>query len=200
MSNIVRIRGVDYPSQAAAARTLGVSYTHVCRALDRGDADSIGISRFKSVTIKGVEYPTASAAARALGVTPGTVVKAVQRGTTGNIGVRAFAPRTRYVDQPVTIRGVEFSTVAEASAHFGVLPSTIFQARQMGKLDRIGRVRKVANRKPMVVFGVEYSSRSAVAKHFGVCLGSLRFAIERDDVETFLKTRATKGLTPCQRQ
>lgn len=41
----VKIRGVLYPSQAAAARALGVKQTNISKALDAGTIDNIGLGR-----------------------------------------------------------------------------------------------------------------------------------------------------------
>ncbi len=89
MTNPVRIRGVDYPSQAAAARALGVTRNTVNCALERGDIDSIGLWVVPKtpVTIRGVEYESASAAARALNLSPSTIFAAINRGTLDNAGL-----------------------------------------------------------------------------------------------------------------
>ena len=80
----VRVRGVVYPSQRAAARALGVSEKTVRTALDAGRADMIGITGNgrpgKPCTYRGVEYPSLTAAAIACGVSDKTVANDIRRG------------------------------------------------------------------------------------------------------------------------
>lgn len=81
------IRGVLYESMSDAARKLGVSYSAIWNAAERGALDSVGMSR-RSVNVRGNCYPSISAAARALGVAYSTVRDALERGTQDNIGSR----------------------------------------------------------------------------------------------------------------
>lgn len=83
--NPVRIRGVDYPSQAAAARALGVSVSTIGMALAVGRPDAAGLgSGFgggrpgKPCWYRGVRYPSRTAAARACGVSVAAVSKTVR--------------------------------------------------------------------------------------------------------------------------
>lgn len=75
----VRIRGVIYPSQRAAAKALGVSPASVNNALERGAEDSIGLGRqnnnARPVTIDGVTYRSRAEAARRLGISKHEVRK-----------------------------------------------------------------------------------------------------------------------------
>ena len=80
----VRVRGVVYPSQRAAATALGVAEKTVRNALDAGRADMIGITGNgrpgKPCTYRGVEYPSLTAAAIACGVSDKTVANDIRRG------------------------------------------------------------------------------------------------------------------------
>ena len=68
----VKIRGVVYPTQRAAAKALGVSPQTVHHALERGTEDNIGLGRqnnnARPVTIDGVTYRSRAEAARRLGI------------------------------------------------------------------------------------------------------------------------------------
>lgn len=82
--NPVRIRGVDYHSQAAAARALGVATSAISIALDEGRIDTVGL-RLKSggrpgrpCWYRGKRYPSRTAAANACGVSVAAVSKAVK--------------------------------------------------------------------------------------------------------------------------
>lgn len=73
MTNIVRINGVIYPSQKAAALALGVHWTTIGRALERGSEDAVGPTATpgrtpKPVVINGVTYASQKEAAAAEGV------------------------------------------------------------------------------------------------------------------------------------
>lgn len=88
----VTIRGVDYPSQLAAAKALGISVSAICNAKKRGRLDTVGLNPKKTepspVFIRGVTYPSQYAAAKALGVSPTTIWNALERGSLENAGKR----------------------------------------------------------------------------------------------------------------
>ena len=73
----VRVRGVVYPSQRAAATALGVAEKTVRNALDAGTIDLVGLlvagRPGKPCTYRGAEYPSMTAAAVACGVSEKTV-------------------------------------------------------------------------------------------------------------------------------
>lgn len=81
----VRIRGVVYPSIAAAARETGVCRATIERALDDGRIDEIGITlrkvgrRCKPCVYRGQSYPSVTAAAAAHGVSKASVSQANKR-------------------------------------------------------------------------------------------------------------------------
>lgn len=93
MTKPVTIRGITYPSQAAAAKVLGVAKATVCAAAKRGTLDKVGLglsqpgcepAYTRPTTVAGVTYPSRKAAAEPLGVTMGqlsgymTVVKVLE--------------------------------------------------------------------------------------------------------------------------
>lgn len=81
----VRIRGVVYPSMAAAARAFGLSITPIQSALDSGRIDEIGIVFRKGgrprapCLYRGKAYPSVTDAARSCGVSKSAVSKANKR-------------------------------------------------------------------------------------------------------------------------
>lgn len=82
--NAVIIRGTLYPSQAAAARAMGVHPVTIMKALDEGRIDLIGVVRLggqrpKPCVYRGKEYPSRKAAAEACGVRIQAVSMAVLR-------------------------------------------------------------------------------------------------------------------------
>lgn len=194
MTNLVRIRGVDYPSQKAAAEALGVVPMTITRALDLGTIDRVGLRQTKiPVTIRGVDYPSMAAAARALGVRLRTIENARRRDTLNNVGLSKAAAATR-PSSPVTIRGVTYASVAAAAAEFNMYPLSITTAIARGTLDQVGVAREILNAKPMTVFGRSFVSRSACARFYGVCAPSLRLAIRQNRVESFLRDNATENI------
>lgn len=68
----VTVRGVSYPSQAAAAEALGVAPSAIYGALERGTLDSVGLGRARHnlvpMQIGETVYPSAVEASRATGV------------------------------------------------------------------------------------------------------------------------------------
>lgn len=64
----------------------------------------------------------------------------------------------------IEIRGVRYGSVAEAARAHGVHVRTIYNARQTGTLDNVGRGRK----KPITIRGVRYESRTAAAAALGM--------------------------------
>jgi hypothetical protein len=75
------IRGVEYPSMAAAARALGVNRVAVWQAAERGTLNRVGFGDKVPVIIDGITYPSLSEAARALGITHQSVSSRVRWGT-----------------------------------------------------------------------------------------------------------------------
>ena len=62
----IRVRGVDYPSVTAAALALGVAKSAVCRSLELGTLDRLGLSK-QETTLISVTVPVDKAdAIRAL--------------------------------------------------------------------------------------------------------------------------------------
>ena len=72
MSVKVTIRGVDYPSQRAAAEALGVSHQAIAKARMLGTLDRVGTGagRFSEPYLG---YPSKGAAAEALGVSKSAI-------------------------------------------------------------------------------------------------------------------------------
>lgn len=81
----VRIRGVTYPSQRAAARALGVSERAIRNALDAGRVDQVGLHPKRGgapgipCVYRGQEFPSRIAAAIAFDVSSKAVYRAVER-------------------------------------------------------------------------------------------------------------------------
>lgn len=81
----VRIRGVIYLSQRAAARALGVTESGLRRALEMGCVDEVGLGIRKGgrpgkpCFYRGKRYASISAAALACGVSRAAVCKAQQK-------------------------------------------------------------------------------------------------------------------------
>lgn len=70
LTNPVRIRGVNYPSQTTAAKALKVSPKTILRSLNNGTIDHVGLRKKNpiGVTIHGTCYRSNLAAANVLGV------------------------------------------------------------------------------------------------------------------------------------
>ncbi len=75
------VRGVLYRSIAEAARQIGVSFSTLNSALDRGTQDKCGLSKRGYGLLDGVAYPSKAAAARALGISPQALDQRLGRGT-----------------------------------------------------------------------------------------------------------------------
>ena len=75
----VRIRGVTYPSQKAAADALGLHPQTITNALNRGYIDQVGLRRGgnpgKPCFYRGKSYPSRQAAATAWGVSRAFISK-----------------------------------------------------------------------------------------------------------------------------
>lgn len=83
----------------------------------------------------GKKYPSRQAFADAHGITVMTVIRHLNLyGNLNNIGEikRGYAP------EPITIRGVEYPSIQEASEKLGVGTMTIYSARKRGTLDKVG--------------------------------------------------------------
>lgn len=113
----VYIRGVVYPSQAAAARTLGVSASAIWRRLENGTLDDIGLAQVrKPVTLNGVEYSSMTAASKATGRSMRSIRKAMRKGRTTIH--KDYGRRTK-------VDGVEFPSIGLAASSIGVHRATL---------------------------------------------------------------------------
>lgn len=87
----ITIRGVTYPSRAAAAQVLGIQVEGLYDAIRRGTVQNAGLGQGKAkcipITIRGVTYPSYAEAARALGVSPSSVQQAVKYGYEQRVGL-----------------------------------------------------------------------------------------------------------------
>jgi hypothetical protein len=84
----VRIRGVLFPSQRAAAKFFNVSPTAIHQRLENGTLDGLvpggkGGRPPRPCVINGVRYETTQAAAKALGIPEGTIRRNLSRGNKG---------------------------------------------------------------------------------------------------------------------
>ena len=89
----ITIRGVEYPSQAAAGKALGISHNRVYKAALAGRKESLGlglpgcVKATVPVTIRGVSYPSLHAAAKALGIAQSNLSRMRRNGTLDNAGL-----------------------------------------------------------------------------------------------------------------
>ena len=144
-SKPVTIRGVEYPSHAAAARELRVSVATIQKHRAEGRLDEVGLGpqwhtgashhNAVEITIRGKTYPTIADAAADLGVTEGAIRVAKRKGTLDGVGLQK-ARRRR--SAPVTIRGVEHPSPAAAAKALGVDVNEIYRLEKTGRLDEIG--------------------------------------------------------------
>jgi molybdenum-dependent DNA-binding transcriptional regulator ModE len=74
----ITIRGVEYPSRAAAARALGITYESLRRAMQEDRLDTVGLkprgkNHGRRVRVDGKRYPSIWAASKATGIPYGTL-------------------------------------------------------------------------------------------------------------------------------
>ena len=86
----------------------------------------------------------------------------------------------RRVSKPVTIRGVRYSSIGEASRTLDVSHTNITKAMERGTLDFVG-LRAPHNRKPVIVDGVWYASLLRGSIGSGIGLKRLRRMLNSDD-------------------
>ncbi|QNN99773.1 hypothetical protein P67b_00014 [Ruegeria phage Tedan] len=87
MTNPVRIRGVDYPSQKAAADALGVSSWTIHYRLNRGTMQDLGATRPKTgpvsaipCIVHGVRYKSMTEAKKVLRLSNGAFETLIRKG------------------------------------------------------------------------------------------------------------------------
>lgn len=83
----VRIGGMDFPSQAAAAKHFGCDPSTISKAIDDGDPDRVLRGRSQNrnhvrpVVLGGIAFPSMAAASRALGCSNGYVSQVLSSGS-----------------------------------------------------------------------------------------------------------------------
>lgn len=76
---------------------------------------------------------------------------------------------------PTMIRGVLYESIADAARKLGVSHSTVWQAIEAGRVDKVG----LPYKKPITIRGIEYESYSAAARALGVTPPTVREAVQR---------------------
>lgn len=88
----ITIRGVEYPSQHAAAKAVGVSPVAIHKAKIAGRLDTVGLKPARTeavpVSVRGEVYRSQYAAAKALNLSKTTIYNALERGTLDRVGMR----------------------------------------------------------------------------------------------------------------
>jgi len=144
----VTIRGVDYPSIAAASRALGVRREAVDKAIAAGRLEFCGLGRGipdpMPITIRGVAYPSARAAAQALGVKPSAIYQALHVGDIDRVG----RPRRRggFRSKPFEIAGLTWPSLRSASLDLGFTSTFISAARRRNHRRGLERIMAAAMR------------------------------------------------------
>ena len=118
MTCVTVIRGVEYPSQRAAARALSVPHSTVYRAYHNGTLEhcGLGLNGGRPLTIRGVQYVSQTQAARALGVSAASVSKCAERGTLERCGLHLKDGNSKVT----TYKGMTFKSQRAAAKYFGV--------------------------------------------------------------------------------
>lgn len=68
--------------------------------------------------------------------------------------------------QPITIRGVTYSSAREAASALGVSYSAVVEGRRRGRLDSVG-LRHSTVSKPVTVGNIRFPSRKAASRALG---------------------------------
>ena len=151
MTGPVTIRGVTYPSTTEAAQALDVTRTTVKLAMLRGRLDSVGLrgSTPMPVRIRGKVYKSAKAAAKALKVSKANVYAMVTVGREDLIGIgtgkRADGSHSGGLPKkPITIAGVPFASLHEASLLLGLRPAHVGHVMRHGGDRARKRIEKLA--------------------------------------------------------
>ena len=86
----------------------------------------------------------------------------------------------RRVSKPVTIRGVTYNSIGEASRTLDVSHTNITKAMERGTLDFVG-LRAPHNRRPVTLDGIWYPSLQRASIGSGIGLKRLRRMLNGDD-------------------
>lgn len=192
MATEITIRGITYPSIAAAGRSIGVASTTILSAIADGREQTVGMghnySRKVKVELNGVIYGSSTRLARSLGVDTNKLTSAIayarrlkktelqtEYGLIKIIG-NAFETDPDFVKTiegavvsgraPIRIRGITYENRKHAAKSLGVTLDVISSAVRNGKTDKIGlRKRNVE----LKFKGVNYPSISKFAEAMGIC-------------------------------
>ena len=136
------VKGVDYPSRAAAARALGISPRAVTAALAEGRADRVGwlkeSVRAQPVEILGTRYPSLHAAETATGIRSATLRRHRDAGTLDEYARAALERAARGEPPPgsrrhaVVVDGTEYPSIGAAAAAHGMKAEKLRQRLKAG--------------------------------------------------------------------
>lgn len=128
--------------------------------------------RAKPVTIDGITYPSISTASTVLGVKC-SAIRDFEK--TGIVAERKNRKRTR----TKVVKGINFHSLFEAAAHFGVSYDALWRACKAGRADQfIDGVDLNKRKKRCVIDGVEYGSRTEASKSLGLSFTAIAQAVE----------------------
>jgi len=140
MTKPLKIRGVTYPSQYAAAKALGVNPSTIRAAVVRGTLATVGMgkagmtARAMPIRIRGKVYKNAATAALAFGVTRACVYRHLAAGTEDRIGVGSGShSHSRWKAKPITVAGVTYPSRSALSRALGMSHGYVANALNAGR-------------------------------------------------------------------
>lgn len=131
----VEVRGVRYPSQAAAAKAHGVAPGTLQARLKYGWAleAALGLAphakKQPSIVINGVSYASVKDAVRRTGTNPSTFYLRIKQGLSVE---EALAGPKRKPSVPVSVAGETFPSLADAAKHYKIARATVSDRLRWG--------------------------------------------------------------------
>lgn len=140
-----------FPSIKEAAKALNVSYNTVEYHLNRGTLDQLAgrdefspriLPKAKPITVLGQTFPSQIAMVRHFKLPDRSRVPELLREGTleeyiKSIVAGTYKRRAKNWGHAVTIRGVKYKSLAEASRALGLAQSTIWRAREKNRLNQL---------------------------------------------------------------
>lgn len=147
----ITIRGVTYPTVAAAAAVLSVTPAAIYIAMRKGTLHRVGTGRVgpepMPVRIAGRDFADARQAARHFGITYQAVIAAICAGDPDRIARRPVYGKARA--QEITLAGVTFPSKAAASRALGFHENYIAQSLSRGGPSTLRKIEQAAMRYAM---------------------------------------------------
>lgn len=182
----VTFNGIEYKSQAEAAKALGCCAATISNYVNRGITDipknrsrrkTKKASKRHPITLNGVEYGSLTEAAKALGYSVTSISKYAKNGITE---IKPRAEKKAQKRQKIVVDGVEYKSIHDAEIKlYGKYTSRLYNRVLRGETEFTANPTRLGAIEVVDSCGNKYSSISEMERTIGVSQGTVSKRLKR---------------------